>query len=233
MTKRKFSRKYGGRKKRKFSASTASAVKAIVKKTNAADTEYKHYTYATSTNLSTTSYWANISTVGQGVSSDNRIGYTIKPTSLILRYRVRGTDGLVFSNDQYNNVRIMVVQWFSDSNNDPPSMGRILENLGTAPVGCEQYNVRDKTEYNVLYDKCHKLETTAAYYNTTNSTAYTFTSGTNTLRIKVYPTRKINYRTGGSTSATTGSIWLFAVSDSSATPHPELYYSSKLTYSDK
>ena len=222
---------YGKSKKRCFTKHCERRIVSLAKKATSSLIEYKHHSVTLNAYAATTATLTPLTSIAQGDQSTERIGHTINPTSVILRYRFRGTDGTIFSNDQYNNVRVIVFQWFADAANDPPSALRILNSYGTVPYCTEQYDTRDSDKYKILYDKCHKMETTAAYYDTSSSTAYTYTSGTNTIRVKLKNLRKVVYKNFLSTPGT-GAVYVLFFSDSSVTPHPVLHGTAKLTYSD-
>lgn len=112
--------------------------------------------------------WWNIPS--QGVATTQRIGQSIRNTSIDLRFILHGYD-----NDPNQIIRLLVVKWKalppSVLDNGPPGIDQVLQSVGsTANVQgvISPYNWSNRHLFRVLYDKTFVLsgETPGDYFGT-------------------------------------------------------------------
>lgn len=176
---------------------------------------------------------APISYPSQGVAAFNndetdnneegqRIGNTIFPRSFLFNYSL--TIG-----DTTNFVRVVIFEWLVPINNSSeiPGAGDIFENPSTSYSYLSPLNYDNRKNYHILHDKVYKMVT-----NGSNEIMV----GKLTFYAKNYRNKKWIFigdsQSGTSASLTKGNTFLFATSDSSLPPHPQLSFSTRLTFTD-
>jgi len=154
-------------------------------------------------------------TLGTGDNA-NRIGDKISWNSLTIR-------GSIVGADDWNVVRIMLVQWKEDDQSDPITFGNVLED--TTRPWKSAYNHDYGFKFSVLYDRRFRVA---------NNTAG---QGNNLVNFMIrkkprgrFMARTIKYV--GSTVYGRGKLFLMMVTDSTAGSHPSIDYYSRLSYTD-
>jgi len=194
------------------------------------ETKYHAITHTTS-NQSSTALVTNLCVIPQGVNDFSRIGDEIKLSKLRLRFKLDAD-----SNDVFNNFRILVFQWNADNTVDTingPEMDKILNGYvdgattsvvaNSNMIARYEYDNLRAGKYTILYDKHHLV-------NTENKQSKVFNlefSLYNDLRVK----KKVSYKQSFANDAT-NALYLCVFSDSVVLTHPQLTYSSILTFKD-
>lgn len=149
-----------------------------------------------------------------GSNFDQRTGLRIHPVSLDYRYEI-------ILGDTSNLVRVTMIQWKQLDFGNPPVLGDIFQNTGTAqPMSPFRYDQEGKT-FKVLYDKLHDLNTAR--------------SSSETGRILVSQKKllkEIRYQQDAAVETGTNKIYMIYWSDSQAAVHPQIAYAGTLTYTD-
>lgn len=181
----------------------------------------------------TTATITDLSTIGQGVTRDDRVGDRLQLIKLTWRNKIiASTGGLLASADAYDTVRVILFRWWDDSAVNPPLLGNILkQGAGGTDYTVASLNVDDKEQYTILMDE------TVVVYNTTvyNGTALTVEPGFGHVAIqnRTLPLRgdkHIYYNNNANTGV--GHVYVLYVSDSAFTPHPTMAYALLLEYQD-
>jgi len=222
----KLSRKYGASAKK--SATTLQAVvRRAVAQSISKNIETKHSCYSNTDGQEI--FHNNFITLNdrllytsQGTSdpdttyTNNRIGDKISWNSLTIR-------GSIVGADDWNVVRIMLVQWKEDDQSDPITFGNVLED--TTRPWKSAYNHDYGFKFSVLYDRRFRVA---------NNTAG---QGNNLVNFMIrkkprgrFMARTIKYV--GSTVYGRGKLFLMMVTDSTAGSHPSIDYYSRLSYTD-
>lgn len=173
------------------------------------NTELKYYDQALTSNaISSSGTIFALSNMGQGNSNDKRLGQQINPKSILMRFDL-------FASDSTNSIRLILFKWFDQAS---PSIATVLENT-TWPTLSPLNLTNSRRSIKVIYDNL---------VSTSISTEITERVG------KVYRklAGKMNWADGTSGSPMGGQLYLLAVSDSSAAPHPSLDFLSRLRFAD-
>lgn len=150
-------------------------------------------------------------------SLNNFRGDSLTPLSLKMRYTLLG-------NDQPQNMRVIIFQWFQSSTPSPAGVidtSNTLIGTALAPFADKQFDNR-KT-YKILYDRFHNLTNTGAGDQNISQGAEVFIPASAFRRVEfVY----------NSASPQTGGIYCLCISDSSAVTHPSFFYVSSIICAD-
>jgi len=148
---------------------------------------------------------------------NNFDGNTIYPQSVSVNYNF-------FTNQSYNSVRIMVVQWMENST---PGTSDILQDNAThiAPISFPAVN--SKGRMRVLADRQHILSPTAA------GTSIVYGDGCVNGQIYIPGSRvaPVKFRVG-STDKLTGGLFVFIVSDDAVATFPACNLASRVSFFD-
>jgi hypothetical protein len=160
-----------------------------------------------------------LSNVPQGPTQSQRIGDFIQP----VRWRVNVT--VYQSNaDVVATIRLIWFRWIPLNTSTPtPTIANILE----APSSSQCYsqlNFQLQDNYQILSDWVIGMSGTATA--PTNSSAFTRFN----MKIPLKTNKVIEFNLG--TQYGTGQLFLLAISDSSASPYPQLNLNSRLYYED-
>lgn len=147
--------------------------------------------------------------ISQGLLDTERVGDEIKLRTITFRY-------LVQIADSSNVLRIIIFQ-LKQQNTFAPSVASVLN--GTSPTYLSQYNVDNRSNYQVLYDRTHITDYNAPVRIVTGR-----------VNMK-YCKRKIQFIAGSPTNGT-NMIYALAISDSSASPHPGVTGEINFWYTD-
>lgn len=196
-------RRYGGGKR---------LVKTIRRVINR-QAEKKYFDYSANTTVSNSGYLLKLSEVPQGDSDVSRDG-----DQLTIRSLQFNTETLVGVNETggTNKVRIIIFQWFPNTAAGYPTLNNLLLDV-TSPF-LSPYAHDYRFNFRILADR------TASVDDGDPSRMMKFF-------IRRFARRKIQYVGASATSYTNG-LFAYLVSDSGAIPHPTVYWSGKLNYSD-
>lgn len=188
-------------------------VRSIVKKELKKNSEIHYHDRTlvnTSVDYSGTSFFS-LSGISQGDTDITRTGDQVIPRFLQIR-------GSVVAGDGTNLVRVMVVQYKYNANDDPADIDQLLSATYKATVGYPlapyNHDYRGKA-FAVLADKLFTVDT----YNPIRQ-----------FNIKLKRIAKIAYPAGG-TTALKNSLYLVACSDSAAATHPTVLATCRLWFS--
>lgn len=193
----------------------APSIKSIVKRTL---NECKETKYLLTSNVPATvpaaGVFHKLSNIAQGVTDSQRIGDAICINKLHLKYTV-------WAGDATNLIRVIVFQW-KDNDSTAPTLPDILTQAGGTP-GYEYYGsyVHDNlgNKFNVLYDKLIGMNLASGAPKSVNKN----------MNMKYFK-KEIEFVAGGGNGF--NHIYMLAISDSAASTHPSLQFSSYLTYTD-
>lgn len=207
---RKFRRRTSS-KRRPLSQAQAKAVSSLVKKGVKKMSEWKFLTTYAYGGIDNAGSIVSLSDVAQGDTDNTRNGDSLFASSLGMRYHWVGADA-------YNTMRLIIFQWNQD---DVPSVGDILLDVGVVSSCTENYNTDQASHYKIMYD--HTITATQAV----TGQGYSGPFMAKKLRV---PRSKIQFNGGGTVG--TGKIYYLALSDSAAASHPSLLFTSRLNYRD-
>lgn len=158
------------------------------------------------TSASSSGYLKELSLLSQGDQDYAREGSQVKATKLQLRGYVESD-----STDVHNAIRLMLVK----------AKPGAIPGLADMPTvyGCIRPQMR--TVYTIIYDKVHQMNTHVS--GTVNRRALNWSFGLKNQMIKFDST-------GASNASIGGGVFLYVVSDSTATPHPEFSFESQLYF---
>jgi len=173
----------------------------------------------------TTPYFIDcLAAIERGTDYFNQfIGNFITPKSFTLRYQVTGSRANTLAAADTNNMtRLLLIQWLDEQT---PTATDIFQ--GSAQYYLATLNPRNLDKINVLRDiqvSTWATSTDSSDYNSSNSECgKIYIKGK-----KMAPIKFVN----GSTTTTSGGIYLIAISDSANTPHPFYEFFSRLLYVD-
>lgn len=212
---------------KRYSKKPPKSFKKYVSKAISTSQELKHkQTVSASVGCSTTISLTNISTISQGDGSSERIGLTIKPTSINGMLRVVRDAGATANS--YMKYRILLVQWHMNSADEAPdAIGDFM--YETATNACFSHvhvkkSLRDK--FTVLWDSNGQVL----------GTRETGSEGVPSVRIHRFNILKKMQPIGYNSNATTGThnIYLVIFGDQSAGVEDGVVdYSILVRYKDK
>lgn len=192
---RQFRKRY-----RKKSTKAPKAFKRYVKRQISKSVENKYITtYVSGTGVINSGNVFPLITISQGLTDQNRIGDRVTMKRLTFRYNIS-------TGDSTNQVRVIIFQY--KAVNFLSLTPSVVLN-GSSPTYLSQYNWDGRSQFAVLYDKTHAVNT--------DLPSRTFVG-----RAKMkWAKRQIMFQAGSSTVAA-NSLFLLMISDSSATPHPTI-----------
>lgn len=167
------------------------------------------------------------SNIVQGTGDTERIGNKITAKSLHLRWQLKIGESSVVPNDAYNQIRLMVIKYETDDPSIAPSATDFLENLNVLnpeEVMVSPYKRDSNYQFNIMYDKIHNLY----WGNNSGGTGGAPRLKNGVLKFKLRD-KNIRYASMGPKTK----IILLAISDSGATPSPNLAFHSRFYYTDK
>lgn len=173
---------------------------------------------ATSPTWSGTLITGDISAVGQGVGSSNRIGDVIRPRGLYFNCELVGNS----SANSYNEFRYVIFQWKIDSAYRTPTPGDILQLVGSDQTPHSPYNFLQRDNFRVIKDKHMIIDATVD--NTDKSTIAW------KKYIKLDKIKPIKYDASGGPTGI-NKIYIMLFSDGLANV-PTLKYYCRMTYTD-
>jgi hypothetical protein len=178
----------------------------------------------------TTPVLASLTDIAQGTGDEQRVGDSITPASLRMKYSIYRDPS---NTNILDYVRIFVFQWFPNSSNLAPTAAQLfLLDPTTATVNYRSFWTIDNlakgaAQFRVLYDKCHLLSGRATeYWNTSQAQIYDLT-------VSLAPARKhIQFLAGSSTSGA-GKIYIGNMSNTTAGSSPtNFWYATEFRFRD-
>lgn len=180
-------------------------------------------------NQSTTPTWLNAPL--QGIGFNNRIGLDIRCTKLYFSYFTKPS-ATTTGNDAFNTMRILIVKWKSFPPTSavviavPPSLAFVLQSTTYPESLVSPYNWAYRQHFRVLYDSYRQS-------GTVDAAEYT---GVAESRPPIKVMKKLNIQTHFSTSSQydieRNGICGYAISDSTVSPHPEIFWMARVNYQD-
>jgi len=161
---------------------------------------------------------------GESSTEAQRIGNKINQEVLDFNYMVQLGSG-VFGTDTENVLRVTIFEWLMDLSSEMPTFGDVFVESTTSFPYLSPFNIDTKQKYRILYDKVHNLCNTGG--NPFIETV--FLKLTNMMKMVKFVG---DSQTGTGAGLIKGNLFFFTSSDSSASPHPTLTFSSMYTYTD-
>lgn len=229
---RKYVRRYK-KTARTLSKPAKKQVYSIAKRVQKANTELKFtaYEFPFSVSNSWTGPAFLITHPPQGIKGYNdvfdlqagqsqRIGNTITPYAIQVNYTVTGADSS-------NVVRIIFFQWLMDDQT-APQVGDILMGTGTSSSVLQMRNYVNKKNYKILYDKTHTTSTNAG--NNLTIVKHVIIPA---KRLKIKQFKYLNDSSSGfAPNLIKGNIYYMMASDSAVISHPQVYFNSRMLFTD-
>lgn len=198
-----------------------ATVSAVVRKELRKKTDWKYTDHSASGNV--TSSGSIISVLSNLVRGDAGLnefsGNDLRPQALLIKY-------YMMTNQTYNSVRLLVFQWFDSS---VPVPSGILQSTSTSFATISPTLVTNKRYIKVLYDKTHIMAPTAA--DGAGNVVGWGTQEPQTIYIPGKRLRPVRYNSTTNV-VQDGQIYVLAISDDSLTSYPQLFWYSRVTFSD-
>lgn len=191
-------------------------VKTIV--TRNIEKKYHNVTQA-QLGVSTTPYVAQLTSVPQGDTDNDRVGDRLKWEKGYLRLFVLG-------GDTYNYLRFIIFQWKPNASTVPTAADILLVGAGGAVDYTSQYNHDNRQLFKIMFDQTFKTVGDGS-----TDTPLQDSSRQHLKRILRIPNKFAQY-TAGHTTNGTNQLFMIAISDSSATTHPSIFFTFKIMYRD-
>jgi len=212
--------KYAAAVARKRARRGQPTVQAIVQKELRKNTDWKFTDNTASGSVSSTgtvlSLLANLVRGDAGLNEFS--GNDIRPSGVLFKYYLQ-------TNQTYNSVRVMVFQWM-DSATPVPS--GILQNTATNIATISATLVTNKKYIRVLHDRTHVFSPSAGGDTTPIGLG---TVPCQTVYIPGKRLRPVRYNSSTNT-VQDGNIYVLTISDDLVTSFPQLYWYSRVTFSD-
>jgi len=212
---------------------TKGMVKDIVKGILHKDVEEKFAVLDLSVAQISGSTVTDLSTIGQGVTQQERVGDQLTLRRLHWSFKVvASTGGLLTGADAYDTVRVILFRWWGDSAAAAPVVADILK-LGASNTDytIANYNYDNKEKYKILSDFCHVVYNAPIY----NGSAIAVEPGPGHVWIHREDIQKVGnpvvyYNNNANTGS--GHVYVWYISDSAFSPHPTITYALALEYDD-
>lgn len=164
-----------------------------------------------STSLSTTSVFTDLSSIAEGTTVYQRVGASVRAVSLRLRISISMAD-------TYNFVRFLIFRWRVSDTSDAPGTPEILDTVGgSCPTYLANFLLYRPSRFSILLDK--------TFYGTTGNW-----QAVQMLDTTVRLGWDVEYDVGVNTGK--DHVYCMMVSDSAAVSHPTVNMSSQLVYHD-
>lgn len=170
--------------------------------------EMKYFDGTVSGDVSNAAAAYDLTAIAQGDTANSRDG-----NSVMLR-RVAGLFNLTVS-DATNVIRVIFLQWRTNSNVDTPDPGLILEDSSNV---LSPLRKAGKYSYKIISDRAYALDT----YNPIKQVRYDFKQAGN-FAAKAYFT---------SLTAGDHKVYVMLLSDSTAVSHPQIELYNRTTFTD-
>lgn len=211
-----YGRKKGGRKGKH---GKRLATEQYVKKQIHKDDETKYFDATTSAGIglydtvSTAGTLYELSIPTQGAGDSNRIGDKLELRGLRLRLAFQPGDSV-------NLLRMIIFQYRGNSTLHTPAINEVIQSIYVgvdSPLAPFTHDY--KNQFGILYDKTYALSSAATPLIVINK------------KIKLKYAKKQVAFTAASTNGS-NKLYMILVSDSSAIPHPQVNFISRLFYDD-
>lgn len=168
---------------------------------------------------------------------DLREGHEVILQKVIFNCEVQASSSVLFSNDAWNTVRIILFRWREDTSAQVPLMSNILDTTSSSVCYSTQfpYNYKEREKYHILYDKVVKVSQTPLANGSTAYLAYAGMDITRQINVKLYGkklgAKKIQFN---DLTGPHGYNKLYALfcSDSTTTPDPIVNWNTQVFYKD-
>lgn len=178
----------------------------------------------------------NLSNIAQGTDDINRIGNSIVPKNLEIRYIVQvdtaGTNGSIYN----KFVRVVIVQDKEQQGTDPTFAGADTSVYNPVTTGVNEHMVpilfTNRKRYKILHDEVHAM---GANTFTTVGAQTAFGAPLRVFKHKKFKLNgTINYdaTAGADTSNREGALYLMVISPSNTTDSLDFGYFARLTFTD-
>lgn len=181
-------------------------VSALAKRQIVRTSELKYLSWGNSYAGSTTWQFVSITDVPQSTSDSGRIGDSLTPVSLKVKYQWDTSASKAVPTEYF---RVIFFQWFPNSVNLAPTGALLFQNDPYATVVnfrsnfSIDYQAKSAAQFRVLYDKTHVI----VGYGT-NATWNTSMAGILTAQISLAQARKTIQFTAASTTDGAGKIYM-------------------------
>jgi len=163
------------------------------------------------------------------LSEDNYIGNKILPQGLDFRFKVEGAaDNLPAMVDDANVTRIILFQWMDAS---APTVAGVLRTTVGLPVFASVLQT-NQSNFSCLADILIDTWKCAVEITASNTTLVTSTSASGRRYVKGKKVAGIEFNTLTPFAWQKGGIYVLAISDSAAAPHPNLAWTLRGTFRD-
>lgn len=166
--------------------------------------------------------------ISQGSADTQRVGNKITAKSLRISYQCKIGNASLTPNDGYNQMRVLLVSYTTDDPTTPAPIDEILQNhdlVNPENIMVSPYKLDSVYKYTVLYDKVHNL-----YWG--NASGYTGGGAERIARGLISLNLKDKLITVDGGNNNLEKAQLIFVSDSGASTHPQMCFSSRLRYID-
>ena len=168
------------------------------------------------TSISSSGVFLSVALINQGDYSTDRVGNKVHPTSWSIR-------GSITCADNFNYVRMVLLQWNDDNLLNPPLITQVFENTSGTSCLYSTFNRQQLgNQFRVLCDKLVRVTANAANPELNASRIVKF-KGYKGLREMTFQ---------GSATTGSGQIYLLLISDSTLPSHPSFEGFSVINYKD-
>lgn len=173
-------------------------------------------------NISSTMSSFSLTPISEGVNPNHREGNEVYPTYLTLH-------GYWRCNDNYNFMRLILVQWFPDTAISIPTAGEIFNS--TLDQHSQMFGPLNTSKVNKVFRVLWTRRMMAS-----DTTENPTINRLRTIDFNINLRKKLKYKKIIYNSTTVidgrGKLYLLAVSDSTVTGHPDLSFVSKVSFRD-
>lgn len=207
---------YKYKKSRNPKRNTARITKTAIRREVMRMAESKYIQTDCAASISTSGVFLPIALINQGDYSTDRVGNKVHPTSWAIR-------GSITCADNFNYIRMVLVQWNDDNLLNPPLITNIFEvTSGNSPLYSTFNRQQLGNQYRVLLDKLVRVTANAANPELNASRI---------VKFKGYKGLKEMTFQGNNTTGF-GQIYLLLISDSTLPSHPSFEGFSVVNYKD-
>jgi hypothetical protein len=186
-----------------------------------------------SSSVLSTGTLVDLSTIGQGVTRDDRIGDRLLLRKLVWRAKiVAATGGLLASADPYDTVRVILFRWWDDSSSNAPIVADILKLGASGTDYTVAANNMDVSEtYTLLSDDVYVVYN-ETYYNGSAAAVGPGPGHVAMVKKTISKVGDKHMQFNNNTNTGFGHVYVLFISDSGFTPHPTISYSMLVEYED-
>lgn len=156
-----------------------------------------------------------------GGSESQRIGNEIEISHIQFNYRIDVAD-------TSNVFRVVIFQWFQQSDSNFPTIGDIFMNNGAGYPYLDMYNYENKKNFKILFDKTHTLSGNAGNNATIINHKKWYGAGIPIKKIKFLG----NSESGFNANIVKGALYYMFVTDSTVISHPSINMAVRMLYTD-